>query len=91
METYRDILIRQVDTLQGFFDACASAAANIRGREVNANGDSQFLVHQSITHFIINFCFILGIGSDSDDDTSVNDFSPKTGRKVKRKFFLVIN
>ncbi|EFX89333.1 hypothetical protein DAPPUDRAFT_40354 [Daphnia pulex] len=23
METYRDILIRQVDTLQGFFDACA--------------------------------------------------------------------
>ena len=40
METYRDILIRQVDTLQGFFDACASAAANIRGREVNANGTS---------------------------------------------------
>lgn len=38
METYRDILIRQVDTLQGFFDACATAAASIRVREVNANG-----------------------------------------------------
>ena len=41
METYRDILIRQVDTLQGFFDACASAAASIRVREVNANGTSK--------------------------------------------------
>lgn len=61
METYRDILIRQVDTLQGFFDACASAAANIRGREVNANG----------------------IGSDSDDDTSVGDFKTNGG-KMKR-------
>lgn len=42
METYRDILIRQVDTLQGFFDACATAAASIRVREVNANGTPFF-------------------------------------------------
>jgi collagen type IV alpha-3-binding protein len=28
METFRDILCRQVDTLQSYFDACASAVAN---------------------------------------------------------------
>lgn len=44
METYRDILIRQVDTLQGFFDACATAAASIRVREVNANGIAFFVL-----------------------------------------------
>ena len=44
METYRDILIRQVDTLQGFFDACATAAASIRVREVNANGNTTLTV-----------------------------------------------
>ena len=25
METFRDILCRQIDTLQGYFDSCASA------------------------------------------------------------------
>lgn len=59
METYRDILIRQVDALQGFFDACATASASIRDREVNANG----------------------FGSDSDEETSVTDFSPAKGKR----------
>lgn len=28
METFRDILCRQIDTLQGYFDSCASAVSN---------------------------------------------------------------
>ena len=48
METYRDILVRQVDTLQGFFDGCAVAAASIRVREVNANG--MYLVLLMLMH-----------------------------------------
>ncbi len=51
METYRDILIRQVDTLQGFFDACATAAASIRVREVNANGTWAAFCKLSKVHY----------------------------------------
>lgn len=39
METYRDILVRQVDTLQAYFDACATSTASKKDREVNANGN----------------------------------------------------
>ena len=39
METYRDILVRQVDTLQTYFDACAGHA-----REVNGNAGSSYRV-----------------------------------------------
>lgn len=28
METFRDILCRQVDTLQGYFDSCADGATS---------------------------------------------------------------
>ena len=38
METYRDILVRQVETLQGYFDTCISAMATVKDREVNGNG-----------------------------------------------------
>ena len=48
METYRDILVRQVDTLQGYFDTCASKVATIKGREVNGNGKIAFLTHEII-------------------------------------------
>jgi len=37
METYRDILIRQVDTLQRFFDACSEVASSKKDREVRFN------------------------------------------------------
>lgn len=39
METYRDILIRQVDTLQGYYDECFLASGHIKGHEVNSNGE----------------------------------------------------
>jgi len=30
METFRDILCHQIETLQGYFDACAEAASSFK-------------------------------------------------------------
>jgi len=30
METFRDILCHQIETLQGYFDSCAEAASSFR-------------------------------------------------------------
>jgi len=30
METFRDILCRQIETLQGYFDACAEASSSFK-------------------------------------------------------------
>ena len=59
METYRDILIRQVDTLQRFFDACSEAASSKKDREVRFNGKllnprTKFFWEQ-FTIFRVNF------------------------------------
>ena len=39
METFRDILCRQVDTLQNYFDACTSALAHYNQRINNVDND----------------------------------------------------
>ena len=87
METYRDILIRQVDALQGFFDACATAAASIRDREVNANGFGYYhtIYFSSFSFFLSSRLLRMprhtGQGSDSDDDISSTDLSPGRGKR----------
>lgn len=35
METFRDILCRQIDTLQSYFDSCASAVTHGAVQECN--------------------------------------------------------
>lgn len=47
METYRDILVRQVETLQGYFDTCNSAMASVKDREVNGNGKLILIKHKT--------------------------------------------
>lgn len=37
METFRDILCRQIDTLQSYFDSCASAVAQGAAHECKYN------------------------------------------------------
>ncbi|XP_050401750.1 ceramide transfer protein [Patella vulgata] len=39
METFRDILCRQIDTLQSYFDSCASAVAHGTHQQLNDNDD----------------------------------------------------
>lgn len=49
METFRDILCRQVDTLQAYFDACAAEEQNGHDCELNVSGGSaseMFWLHE---------------------------------------------
>ncbi|ESO88102.1 hypothetical protein LOTGIDRAFT_234681 [Lottia gigantea] len=39
METFRDILCRQIDTLQSYFDSCASAVAHGTHQQLNEHDD----------------------------------------------------
>ena len=51
METFRDILCRQIETLQSYFDSCASAVAH------GAVNDCMFIyIHHNF--IMINFIFI---------------------------------
>nr|XP_053636517.1 ceramide transfer protein-like isoform X2 [Cherax quadricarinatus] len=38
LETYRDILLRQMDTLQSYFDACAETVKDVKNAEPTCNG-----------------------------------------------------
>ena len=38
LETFRDILCRQIDTLQSYFDACASSVAALKGDNTDREG-----------------------------------------------------
>ncbi|CAL4218616.1 unnamed protein product, partial [Meganyctiphanes norvegica] len=38
IDTYRDILVRQMDTLQSYFDACADSFKDIKEKEATCNG-----------------------------------------------------
>ncbi|KAK3885284.1 hypothetical protein Pcinc_010478 [Petrolisthes cinctipes] len=38
VDTYRDILIRQMDALQSYFDACAETAKDLKNEEATCNG-----------------------------------------------------
>lgn len=78
METYRDILVRQIDTLQGFFDACAASAASIKEREINANGEPTL----KITEVSVKLHLSLGGGSYSEDDSELT--------KDRRKYLFSI-
>jgi len=49
METYRDILIRQIDTLQGFFDACSEVATSKKDGEVGFNGTDEESDQEDLT------------------------------------------
>lgn len=57
IETYRDILIKQIDILQGFFDACVTAAATIKEQEVNTNSIHSYISDTLLVWFIIYFFY----------------------------------
>ncbi|XP_071433822.1 ceramide transfer protein-like isoform X6 [Pithys albifrons albifrons] len=56
METFRDILCRQVDTLQKYFDACADAVSKdeLQRDKVVEDDDDDFLVMRSDADFLQN-------------------------------------
>ncbi len=41
METFRDILCRQIDTLQSYFDSCAELAADEEQEESGGDGKGE--------------------------------------------------
>lgn len=45
METFRDILCRQIDDLQSYFDSCASAVAQ------GATHECKFYIHYSSANY----------------------------------------
>ena len=54
MDTFRDILCRQIETLQSYFDACSDVAQNVESNERMANGvgaaTGEDDHHQKVSH-----------------------------------------
>ena len=55
METFRDILCRQVDTLQSYFDACASALAHYSAHRADSKFNIPSLFHILKTKYVFGW------------------------------------